>query len=181
MTRVRADGHSGTIVLRVRRRRYALAVIALLAFALLAGWLRVSDARAAELAPAPDFALKSTGGANHRLSEYRGDVVVLAFGASWCGSCRESAAQLERIQAALGPRGLQVLAVHFDSGAAAAPRAAFPVLIDPSGETGPLYGVDDLPLVILMDREGRVRQRFPAGQPPAEQALRAALEPLLAE
>ncbi len=44
---------------------------------------------------APDFALKGIDGHNLRLSEYRGEPVVLHFWAGWCGPCRESAAALD--------------------------------------------------------------------------------------
>ncbi len=39
-------------------------------------------------AEAPDFVLKSTAGENLRLSEYRGEIVMLSFWATWCGDCR---------------------------------------------------------------------------------------------
>ena len=48
----------------------------------------VSAATALKGAEAPDFVLKSFSGKNLRLSEYRGEVVMLSFWATWCGDCR---------------------------------------------------------------------------------------------
>ena len=47
--------------------------------------------------PAPDFALKSSTGENLRLSEFRGDVVMINFWATWCGPCRQEMPLLDEL------------------------------------------------------------------------------------
>jgi peroxiredoxin len=175
------------MIIRSRGKLLARAFAVLFAVAILAQLVHTAFARDLAGLQAPDFALKSTGGKNFRLSEYRSEVVALAFWASWCGDCRDGLPALEKLQQAMGADGLRVLAVSFDEEAAAAretaqaARVSFPVLVDPAGEVGRLYEVDDLPLVVLVDRQGRVRGTYAGGRSTTAQALRRDIQALLAE
>ena len=63
---------------------------------------------------APDFVLKSLDGENLRLSEYRGQIVVMNFWASWCGRCRDQLPSLENLHERYGDSGMQILSVNLD-------------------------------------------------------------------
>ena len=113
---------------------------------------------------APDFALKSTAGPNLRLSEYRGEIVMLAFWASWCGECRAQLQSFNQLHDSYTDIGFKLLSVNFDPQMTKARETAasldlsYPVLHDPDGAVGELYAVDDVPLVVFIDREGKVRE-----------------------
>ena len=136
---------------------------------------------------APDFVLKSTAGPNLRLSEYRGEVVMLAFWASWCGECRSQLQSFEELHQSYGESGLELLSISLDSSLSQAQSTAaaldvnFPVLYDARGEVGELYEVDDLPLVVFVDREGRVRETVEGYGRNEQESLVARLRDFLRE
>ena len=115
---------------------------------------------------APDFVLKSTAGANLRLSEYRGRVVLLGFWASWCGDCRAQMRGLTEIASRYRGADFEVLTVSVDTERRAADKAAdslkleIPVLHDAGGVVSESYQVDKMPYLAVIDRNGIVRAEF---------------------
>ena len=63
---------------------------------------------------APDFALRSMDGKNRRLSEFRGQVVLVNFWARWAGDSRQEMPALDRINTTYHRAGLIVLGVSVD-------------------------------------------------------------------
>jgi peroxiredoxin len=187
MMRVRTDHVNETAIVRVRSRRLARALVVLFVAAILAELAHVALGRDFLGSEAPDFALKSTAGQNVRLSEYRSDVVAVAFWASWCGDCRDKLTVLEKLQQERGADGLRVIGVSFDKTmpvaqqAAQAARVSFPILLDDAGDVGRLYDVGVLPHVVLVDRGGRIRGSLEGGRSVTAQTLAKEIGPLLRE
>ena len=167
---------------RPTRRSAGLPVwlhVVALAVAVLAGIIAfplVSHGAPAPGGVAPDFALKDLSGANQRLSEFRGDIVVLTFWASWCGPCRETLADLDRIDAAASG-GPVIISVNIEGDAERARSVAHSLgishasLLDDRQAVGRLYDVSHLPLTLLLDRDGVVRGAWSRERVPADELL----------
>jgi len=153
--------HSLTVAIIKRLRVLAIAG------ALCSGSLTPSMAAtpAAALTTAPDFALKSLTSDNLRLSEFRGQVVLLGFWARWCGDCRQAMQALQEIDAKYQRAGLVTLGIDVDDNPeksramTTALGLRFPILIDENKQVSALYKVESMPLLILVDREGQIRYR----------------------
>jgi peroxiredoxin len=114
-------------------------------------------------AGAPDFTLPRLNGANLRLQEQRGQVVMVNFWATWCGPCRVEMPHLSRLYEKYRASGFTVLAVNIDEDPLKAANLAtqlgmrFPVLLDTEKKVSRLYDLSTMPSTVLIDREGRVR------------------------
>ncbi len=136
---------------------------------------------------APDFALKSSSGANLRLSEYRGDVVMINFWATWCGPCRQEMPLLDELYARYQRVGFNLLGVNIDDDSRRAMKmidelgVSFPVLFDSRKEVSKLYEVEAMPVTVLIDREGNVRHVHHGYKPGYEQKYLDQIRSLLRE
>jgi peroxiredoxin len=112
---------------------------------------------------APDFALKSSTGENLRLSEFRGDVVMINFWATWCGPCRQEMPLLDELYQRYERVGFSLLGVNIDDDSRKAMNMIsdlgvnFPVLFDSAKEVSKLYQVNAMPVTVIVDRDGTVR------------------------
>jgi peroxiredoxin len=112
---------------------------------------------------APDFTLKSNSGKNLKLSEFRGQVVMINFWATWCAPCRQEMPLLNRIHEQYRKAGFTLLGVNIDDRPEAAQAMArnlgvhFPILFDSEKRVSRLYDVNAMPSTLLIDRDGRVR------------------------
>lgn len=116
-----------------------------------------------EGAVAPDFEAPDGRGDRLRLSDYRGQSVLLNFWATWCVACR---AEMPAIQATLTehrPEGFEVIAVNLQEGPQEAERflrelgVDFHLALDRDGSIARRYGVIGLPASFFLDREGIIR------------------------
>jgi peroxiredoxin len=112
---------------------------------------------------APDFVLKGLDGRNLRMSEYRGQVVLVNFWARWAGDSRQEMPALDRINTTYGRAGLVVLGVSIDEDLvrarefASAMKVSYPILFDTGSDIGRDYLLQKMPMTILVDRAGVVR------------------------
>jgi peroxiredoxin len=113
--------------------------------------------------PAPDFALRSMDGKNRRLSEFRGQVVLVNFWARWAGDSRQEMPALDRINTTDSRAGLVVLGVSVDEDwrrareFAEGMKVGYPILFDTTPDIGRNYLLRKMPMTILVDRSGVVR------------------------
>lgn len=123
-----------------------------------------SSAAAASLqGKAPDFTLKSNTGKNLKLSEFRGQVVMLNFWASWCGPCRKEMPLLDDLQKRYGKLGFIVLGVNVEEDSNKAKSllkdipVSFPILFDTQNTVSKQYKVSAMPSTVMIDRDGNMR------------------------
>jgi len=112
---------------------------------------------------APEFVLKARDGRNLRMSEFRGQVVLVNFWARWAGDSRQEMPALDRINTTYQRAGLVVLGVSVDEDLARARefadamKVSYPLMFDTGSNIGRDYLLQKMPMTILVDRGGVVR------------------------
>lgn len=133
-------------------------------FALLVVSLLQAPTSGQSLRRAPSLTLRDLRGRTLRLSDYKGQVVLVNFWATWCPPCRAEIPDLVKIQRDYKSRGLQVIGITYPpqtakevSRFARKLKINYPVALG-TKETKALYDPGEtLPLTVVIDREGNVR------------------------
>jgi len=115
---------------------------------------------------APDFTLPNPDGKKLSLKDYRGKLVFLNFWATWCTFCLEEMPAMERLYREFKDQGFEILAVNVKDKRSDALafvkklKLSFPIMMDPEGEIGLLYGAFGMPATYLIDEKGMVLARL---------------------
>src|SRR3990172_4941010 len=149
------------------RRGVGLVVLCVAAGALFALFAEPGEEPIGRGSRAPDFSLPRLGGAEPvQLSDLRGRVVLLNFWATWCKPCEDEMPAMQRLYAALGGSGLELLAVSVDEtpGEVESFRdrlgLAFPILLDPEQRVAHAYQTFRFPETLLIGADGSVVERY---------------------
>ncbi|MGA9529664.1 MAG: TlpA disulfide reductase family protein [Terriglobales bacterium] len=114
---------------------------------------------------APDFTVQDS---DHTvtLSQFRGQVVVLNFWATWCPPCIDETPAMVRMQAMMKDKGVTVLAVSIDADDAAYHKflkdynVNMVTVRDEARKASSLYGTFGWPETYIIDRNGIIRRKF---------------------
>lgn len=125
-----------------------------------------ASATSETLEEAPDFTLPTLTGDSLRLSEMKGQIVVLNFWATWCAPCLEEIPDLIALHEELHPHGLSVVGVSLDEEGEALVRPfverfgiTYPVPLDDGAVAEAYGGVWALPTTYVIDPEGQIMRR----------------------
>ncbi len=135
-----------------------------------------------------NFTLPDLSDRPRQLENFKGNVVLLNFFATWCGPCRKEMPTLEALYQTYKDRDFIVLGIAGDTQGTktVAPfvqdyNLSFPILLDPQGGISTQYRVPGVPTIYLLDRRGRVAGMTVGSADWNSDQARALIETLLEE
>ncbi len=120
---------------------------------------------------APDFSLITLDGKPAKLSDFRGEAVLLNFWATWCEPCKIEMPWFVDFQKQYGPQGLQIVGVAMDDADtkdiakfAQDMHVDYPILVGKDDERESIAnaygGVQFLPETLYLDRDGKILNKM---------------------
>ena len=114
---------------------------------------------------APNFTLRDINGQQVSLEDFKGQVVLVNFWATWCGPCQVEMPHLQKMYVDLKDQGFVVLSISIDDAKDASKvkplikrnRYTFPVLLDKDSSVGNQYNPEGTaPYNVLIGRDGNI-------------------------
>ena len=143
----------------------------------------VADGEALE--QAPQLELETVDGKTLNLESLHGHVVLLNFWATWCGPCRDEIPELNSLEHDFSDSGLKVIGVSWDDSGEGIRQFQteipqdYTVALGGEGLQAQFAGIRSLPATIVIDREGRIRQKIIGARD--KKGFASVVEPLLNE
>jgi peroxiredoxin len=111
----------------------------------------------------PDIQLKDVAGQDFRLSDHRGELIILKLATTWCPTCRQQSAEFHEMAAFLKEKNIRIVEVFLQDSekmvrdylASEQFESPFNAMID-DGQALKAYNVYLIPRVLLIDRDFRV-------------------------
>ncbi len=143
-----------------------------------------AQAREFKRPKAPDFTLVSIHGDTVRLSDFRGQVVILDFWATWCPPCKAEIPSFIEIYKTYRDQGVSIIGVALDKPEKVRQfyedfHMNYPVVIGDRSLAARYGGIAGIPTTFVIDQEGRIYRKYVGYRP--KQVFVNDIEHLLAE
>lgn len=116
---------------------------------------------------APNFNLEDIKGDSLNLNQFKGQTVLLDFGAAWCVPCIKEIPEVKRIYDKYHPKGLEIIGVSWDNDKASWKESVKKKKLNwhhiyegRSGSIGESYYIKAIPAYVLIDEKGMIIDRF---------------------
>jgi peroxiredoxin len=115
---------------------------------------------------APSFDLERLDGGRLGFDDLQGKVSLVNFWATWCKPCEDEMPAMQRLYETLSPEGFELVAISVDESPEDVRSfrerldVRFPILLDRDQAISRLYQTTGFPESILVDRDGRIVERY---------------------
>lgn len=131
----------------------------------------VTSVTAADASMAADFAWTDASG-SHKLSDYRGRVVLINFWGTWCPPCRRELPSLVKIREDLGQDKFEIIGINIGeqprggtveshvASFASSNNIRWPLVIGDEAIVNAYGGIEVVPTTFLVDADGRIVEKI---------------------
>lgn len=163
-------------------QRLEIIVISLMGLGIILGGCgKENNSGQSNLAPAPDFTLKTLDGKTISLSNVKGKVVLLDFWASWCAPCRKELPHIQKLANEFRDKGLIIYGINdepIDKAIEFLKKNNYSLTVLHDDNTvAHLYQVTGFPTIVFIDKDGRLVETIVGYE--EEAVLREKIERLL--